>query len=92
MGHVVYTPVYASQYDICLFHNSVTVLTYIWLMLRHVFQMRSYRTSIKDFFSPSRTPAASHICPSETLVALPIKLHLISFKLRINFDEGYFLF
>ena len=81
MGHVGYTPVYTSQYDVCLFHNSMTVLTYVWLMLYCIAQILFYRTAIKSFFSPSCTSAASHMSLNVTLVGLPIKLHLISFKL-----------
>lgn len=81
MGHVGYTPIYTCQHDICLFHNSMTVLIYVWLILYHISQVLFYRTSSKGFFPPSCTSAARHTSLSVTLVALPIKLHLISFKL-----------
>lgn len=41
MDDVGHTPVYTSQYGACHFHNSMTVLTYVWLVLHCVFQILS---------------------------------------------------
>lgn len=62
MDRVGYTPVYATQYDDCFFHNSMTVLTFPWLILYQISQILFYRTSIKGFSPPPRicTSAAGH--------------------------------
>lgn len=49
MGHAGYTAVDPFQNDICLFHKSMTLLIYTWLMLCRHSQVLLHRASTKGF-------------------------------------------
>lgn len=87
-GHAGYAAVDPLQNDICLFHKSMTLLPYIWLLLSCLSQVLLHRASIKGF-APNLSLCDMSL--SVTLATLPIKLLSISSQLWIYFNNRHFL-